>query len=56
MKRTGNLYPHICTQAALLAAFHKAGDRKRSHRACFEFGRNLGTTLPTLARELLTGN
>jgi retron-type reverse transcriptase len=56
MKRTGNLYPHICTHAALLAAFHKAGDRKRSHRACFEFGRNLGTNLDTLERELRTGN
>lgn len=52
MKRIGNLYPQICTQAALLAAFHKAGDRKRSHRACFEFIRNLGTNLADLEREL----
>lgn len=52
MKRTGHLYPQICTQAALLAAFHKAGDRKRSHRACFEFSRNLGTNLATLQLEL----
>lgn len=55
MKRTGHLYPGICTQAALLAAFHKAGDRKRSHRACFEFSRNLGTNLAALEHELRGG-
>lgn len=56
MKRAGNLYPQICTQAALLDAFHKAGDRKRSHRACFEFSRNLGANLATLEHELVTGS
>jgi hypothetical protein len=55
MKRIGHLYPQICTQAALLAAFHKAGDRKRSHRACFEFSRNLGSNLAMLQCELVTG-
>ena len=55
MKRAGHLYPGICTQAALLAAFHKAGDRKRSHRACFEFSRNLGTNLAMLEHELRSG-
>lgn len=55
MKRAGNLYALICTPAALLAAFHKAGDRKRSHRACFEFSRNLGTNIATLERELRSG-
>ena len=55
MKRAGNLYPQICTQQALLAAFHRAGDRKRSHRACFEFSRNLGTNLANLESELRTG-
>lgn len=56
MKRIGHLYPQICTQAALLAAFHKAGDRKRSHRACFEFSRNLGTNLAALEHELVSGS
>lgn len=56
MKRAGQLYPLICTQEALLAAFHKAGDRKRSHRACFEFSRNLGTNLALLEDELRSGS
>lgn len=56
MKRVGNLYPLICTQEALLAAFHKAGDRKRSHRACFEFSRNLGSNLALLEQELRSGS
>ena len=55
MKRAGNLYPQICTQAALLAAYHRASDNKRSHRACFEFGRNLGENLALLQHELSTG-
>lgn len=55
MKRAGNLYPQICTQAALLAAYHRASDKKRSHRACFEFGRNLGENLALLQHELTTG-
>lgn len=56
MKRAGNLFPLICTQDALLAAFHKAGDRKRSHRACFEFARNLGSNLALLEQELRSGS
>lgn len=55
MKRAGRLYPQMCTQAALLAAFHRAGDHKRSHRACFEFSRNLSTNLAALGHELRTG-
>ena len=56
MKRAGGLYPQICTEAALLAAFERASQRKRSHRACFEFARNLGTNLHKLQRELATGS
>lgn len=55
MKRAGNLYPQICTQAALLAAYHRASDKKRSHRACYEFGRNLGENIALLQHELTTG-
>jgi RNA-directed DNA polymerase len=54
MKRTGNLYPGICTLDALLAAFHRASRNKRSHRACHEFGRNLGANLADLLHELQT--
>lgn len=52
MKRQGNIYPRICTTDALLAAYHKASQGKRNHRACFEFSRNLGTNIGTLQREL----
>lgn len=55
MKRAGNLYDQICTQDALLAAFYRASERKRSHRAQFEFARNLGTNLANLERELRNG-
>lgn len=55
MKRHGDLYPHICTEQALLAAFHRARIGKRNHRACFEFERNLGTNLAKLQDELRTG-
>ena len=55
MKRAGNLYPQICTESALLAAYHRASDKKRSHRACFEFGRNLGENIALLQHELSTG-
>lgn len=54
MKRAGNLYAGICTTDALLAAFHQASRQKRSHRACFEFGRNLGANLASLQHELQT--
>ena len=53
MKRQGNIYPRICTLDALLAAYHKASQGKRKHRACFEFGRNLGTNIHTLQQELV---
>lgn len=55
MKRMGNLYAQICTPDALLAAYRRASERKRSHRACFEFSRNLGTNLQQLQRELQSG-
>ncbi|HEY9208201.1 MAG TPA: reverse transcriptase/maturase family protein [Acidovorax sp.] len=55
MKRMGNLYAQICTPDALLAAYRRASERKRSHRACFEFARNLGTNLQQLQRELQSG-
>ena len=55
MKRVGNLYPQICTMDALLTAYHAASRHKRSHRACFEFGRNLGGNLHTLHQELSNG-
>lgn len=55
MKRAGNLFDLICTPDALLAAFHRASDRKRSHRACFEYGKNLGTNLARLEHELKGG-
>ena len=54
MKRVGNLYPQICTTDALLAAHYRAAQGKRSHRACFEFGRNLGENLALLQHELAT--
>lgn len=55
MKRAGNLYPAMCTQEALHAAFVRASQRKRSHRAQFDFARNLGTNLALLERELRSG-
>lgn len=55
MKRAGNLYPQICTPEALLAAFHRASQRKKSHRAQFEFARNLGANLARLEQELRDG-
>lgn len=54
MKRAGNLYPGICTMEALLAAYRAASRHKRSHRACFEFTRNLGANLAALQHELET--
>ena len=54
MKRTGNLYPSICTTEALLAAYQHASRNKRSHRACYEFSRNLGANLAALQNELQT--
>ncbi len=56
MKRAGNLYPRICSMDALLAAYHAASLHKRSHRACYAFGRNLGANLAALHRELDDGS
>lgn len=56
MKRTGNLWPRMFTQAALFAAYSKAATGKRSHRACFEFARRLGSNLDDLANELESGS
>ena len=55
MKRIGNLYPRIFTVDALLAAYQHASRHKKSHRACFEFGCNLGANLAALQHELQTG-
>lgn len=56
MKRAGQLYPGICTTQALLAAYRNASRHKRGHRACFEFGRNLGANLATLQQDLQSGS
>lgn len=56
MKRAGNLYPGICNMESLLAAYYKASLHKRSHRACYAFGRNLGANLTALHRELNDGS
>ena len=55
MKRVGNIYPRICTMDALLAAYNNASRHKRNHRACFEFGCNLGSNLYALHTELTSG-
>lgn len=55
MKRAGNLFPAICSQAALFAAFQRASQRKKSHRAQFEFSRHLGSNLASLECELMGG-
>ena len=55
MKRAGNLFDRICSVDTLLAAYKKAGEDKRSHRACFLFGRNLGSNIYTLHEELSGG-
>lgn len=55
MKRSGDLYHHICMPEALLEAFHQASKNKRSHRACFEFARQLGSNIDALTSELASG-
>ena len=55
MKRTGNLWPKIVNMQALASAYHCAADGKRSHRAAFEFGGNLGGQLARLQDELDAG-
>lgn len=56
MKRTGNLWPRICSRDALMAAYQRASLGKRSHRACFEFGRALGANIEKLHQELENGS
>lgn len=55
MKRYGNLYAAMCTPAALHAAFVRASQGKKNHRAQFDFARNLGTNLHRLQTELESG-
>lgn len=55
MKRHGNLFSSIANADALLAAFERAREGKRSHRACFHFACNLGANIAALERELRTG-
>lgn len=55
MKRHGNLYAAMCTPAALHAAFVRASQGKKNHRAQYEFARNLGTNLHRLEQELADG-
>ncbi len=55
MKRHGNLYAAMCTPEALHAAFERASQGKKNHRAQFEFARNLGTNLHRLQMELESG-
>jgi retron-type reverse transcriptase len=55
MKRTGNLWPRICSRDALMAAYQRASLGKRSHRACFEFSRALGANIDALLQELEDG-
>ena len=56
MKRTGSLWPQICNEQALMAGFQRAAIGKRSHRACFEFSRNLGGNIQALLTELTNGS
>ena len=55
MKRTGGLWPQITSTASLLQAYQCAAIGKRSHRAAFEFGRNLGGNIARLQCELDDG-
>jgi RNA-directed DNA polymerase len=56
MKRAGGLFERICTDDALVAAYHRASQRKHNHRSCHEFGRRLGSNIESLAEELLSGD
>lgn len=55
MRRAGNLFDSICSPEALAAAWRRASQHKRAHRACFQFSRNAGTQIATLADELASG-
>jgi len=56
MKRAGQLYTLIANEASLLAAYKQACIGKRSHRAAFEFYKNLGGNIANLLAELRTGS
>jgi retron-type reverse transcriptase len=55
MKRTGGLWTQITTTQSLVHAYQRASEGKRSHRAAFEFGRNLGGNIARLQDELDSG-
>lgn len=52
MKRAGNLFGSIATEASLLTAYKQAAKGKRAHRAAFEFAKNLGSNISALLQEL----
>lgn len=56
MKRYGKLFARIANSENLLLAYENARDGKRSHKACFEFSRNLGRNLHDLEKELVDGS
>jgi retron-type reverse transcriptase len=56
VKRAGQLFERLSSVEALLAAYRRASDRKRGHRACFNFTRNLGANIHALAQELASGS
>lgn len=55
MKRAGNLYPQICTPAALMAAWRAAQAEKRHTHGYHAFTRRLGRNIHRLARTLQDG-
>lgn len=55
MKRTGNLFDSICSPEALAAAWRRASQHKRAHRACYQFSRNAGSQIQALSAELAGG-
>jgi len=55
MKRHGNLFDQIATTEHLLAAYRRAREGKRGHRACFSFERALGANIEALRVELVSG-
>jgi len=55
MKRAGNLFNQIASEASLLAAYEQASRNKRSHRSTFQFARNLGGQIHRLLDELQSG-
>lgn len=55
MRRHGQLFARFATEEALLAAYRRAREGKRNHRAAFLFARNLGSNIHGLLRELHDG-